>query len=156
MIDIAVPGRGILKIAHLVLDINGTIAQDGKLIPGVADRLDLLSQHIDIYIVTADTRGNAQELTRPLNTELHRVQKGAEDTQKRDLVWTLGKNTTVSIGNGANDILMLKDSLVGICVIGNEGASPKAMLVSDVVVTHVNDALDLLLTPTRLIATLRK
>lgn len=31
-----VPGRGTLRLEHLVLDLNGTIAQDGELVPGVA------------------------------------------------------------------------------------------------------------------------
>jgi len=68
----------------------------------------------------------------------------------------LGKEKCVAIGNGANDVLMLKQSAIGICVIGKEGASSEAVQHSDIVVYDINDALDLLLNPKRIIATLRK
>jgi soluble P-type ATPase len=68
----------------------------------------------------------------------------------------LGKEKCVAIGNGANDVLMLKQSAIGICVIGKEGASAEAVQHSDIVVYDVSNALDLLLYRKRLIATLRK
>ena len=37
MIQIEIPGRDLITIEHLVLDYNGTIAEDGHLIPGVAE-----------------------------------------------------------------------------------------------------------------------
>jgi len=67
-----------------------------------------------------------------------------------------GKNNTVSIGNGCNDVSMLKESTIGICIVGGEGASAEAMMASDLVVATINDALDLLLKPDRLRATLRR
>jgi hypothetical protein len=61
----------------------------------------------------------------------------------------------VAIGNGSNDVPMLKEGVVGICVVGPEGASTAALLGADVVVTDIRDALGLLLKPQRLVATLR-
>ena len=35
-----IPGSPPLRIRHLVLDLNGTLALDGRLLPGVAEALD--------------------------------------------------------------------------------------------------------------------
>ena len=123
MIEIAIPGRGEYKFEHLVLDLNGTLTLDGKIIEGVSDRLGLLRKTIDVLVVTADTRGKAQELGQSLRVKIHKVKPGDEQAQKLKLVQELGKDTTVSIGNGSNDALMLKESILGICVLGSEGTS---------------------------------
>jgi len=43
MIELTVPGFGALRLEHLVLDYNGTLAVDGKLLPGVRDALGALA-----------------------------------------------------------------------------------------------------------------
>jgi len=156
MIEIEIPGRYNFSLEHLLLDVNGTIALDGVIIDGVKDRLAELSQKINIYIVTANTNNNADYLQNELGIEPHIISPGQEASQKLFLANMLGKEKCVAIGNGANDMLMLKQSAIGICVIGKEGASAEAVQHSDVVVYGINDALDLLLYPKRLIATLRK
>jgi P-type E1-E2 ATPase len=156
MIEVTIPSRGEYKFEHLVLDLNGTIALDGNIIEGVSERLAILRSMIDILIVTADTRGKAQELGQNLRVKIHKVGSGDEQAQKLKLVQELGKETTVSIGNGSNDVFMLKESILGICILGTEGTSFKAMASSDLVVADINGALDLLLKPERLIATWRK
>ena len=67
----------------------------------------------------------------------------------------LGAAHTVALGNGANDVLMLRKACLGICVMQGEGTSLQALLASDVVVRSVEEAFDLLLNPDRLVATLR-
>ena len=156
MIKIDIPGRASFKFEHLVLDLNGTIAADGTIISGVGERIEALRDRIHIVIVTADTRGNASELKRNLQVDIHKVDAGGEDEQKLVLVQELGRECTVCIGNGSNDVSMLKDAALGICVIGPEGASSEAAMSSDILVTGINNAFDLLLHPERLIATLRK
>jgi P-type E1-E2 ATPase len=156
VIEITIPGREAYKFEHLVLDLNGTIAADGTLISGVGERLGALRDRIHIIIVTADTRGCASELELTLKVEVYKVDTGNEDMQKLALVQELGKERTICIGNGANDVSMLKDAALGVCIIGSEGASSMAVMSSDILVTGINDALDLLLHPVRLIATLRK
>ena len=42
MLEIEIPGFKRLFLANLVLDYNGTMACDGKLIAGVGERLKLL------------------------------------------------------------------------------------------------------------------
>jgi len=156
MIKITIPGRGNYAIKNLILDLNGTIAVDGNIIGGVKEKLAMLSQKLDIFLVTADTNKNAERLVRDLPVKLYTIKETDENDQKLRVVLKQGKNNTVSIGNGCNDVSMLKESAIGICILGGEGASAEAMMASDLVVATINDALDLLLKPHRLRATLRR
>ena len=156
MIEITIPGRGNYTITNVVVDLNGTIAVDGKIIQDVKEKVAMLSQKVDIFLVTADTNKNAERLVRDLPVTLYKIREAEEDDQKLRVVLKQGKNNTVSIGNGCNDVSMLKESAIGICIVGGEGASTEAMMASDLVVATINDALDLLLKPHRLRATLRR
>jgi len=156
VIEITIPGRGNYIIRNLILDLNGTIAVDGNIIGGVKEKLAMLSQKLDIFLVTADTNKNAERLVKDLPVKLYKIKEAKEDDQKLRVVLKKGKNNTVSIGNGCNDVSMLKESAIGICMVGGEGASAEAMMASDLVVVTINDALDLLLKPHRLEATLRR
>lgn len=156
VIDIAIPGKGNYAIEHLILDLNGTIALDGSIIKGVREKLTELSRKLEVMVVTADTNRNAEALLGDLGISVHKVREGHEDSQKLEAVLQKGRNRTISIGNGSNDVSMLKESAIGICVVGSEGASAGAMVASDLVVPGINDALDLLLKPHRLRATLRR
>jgi len=156
VIEITIPGRGNYTIENLVLDLNGTIALDGEIIIGVKEKLAKLSQKLDVIVVTADTNKNAELLTRDLPINLYKIKETEENDQKLRVVLKKGKNNTVSIGNGCNDVSMLKESAIGICIVGGEGASTEAMMASNLVVPTINDALDLLLKPHRLRATLRR
>ena len=167
MIEINIHGREKLNIENLVLDLNGTLALDGKIIEGVKERLWTLSRQLNIYLVTADTRGRAEETLNDIGADraegkgsisiiLHRIGEGEEDFQKLELVRKLAPDKTVSIGDGSNDALILKESAIGVCIIGKEGAAAEALMNADLVMIDINDALDLLLKPERLMATLRK
>jgi len=156
VIEIAIPGRGNYTIKNVVVDLNGTIAVDGNIIQGVKEKMAILSQELDIFLVTADMNKNAERLVKDLPVTLYKIKEGEENYQKLQVVLKQGKDNTVSIGNGCNDISMLKESAIGICVVGGEGASAEAMMASDLVVVTINDALDLLLKPHRLGATLRR
>jgi len=156
MLVITVPGRGIYNIEQLVLDLNGTISLDGEIIGGVRERLEGISHQLDITVVTADTNRNAKSLLAGLPVSIHMIKENQENEQKLSVVLEKGKEKTVSIGNGCNDVSMLRESAIGICVVGKEGASPEALMASDVVVPTINEALDLLLKPRRLQATLRR
>jgi soluble P-type ATPase len=156
MIDIEIPGRYNFSLQNLLLDINGTAAFDGKVIDGVKQRVQELKQKLNIYIVTANTRNNAGYLEQELGVAPHIISPGREASQKLSLAELLGKERCAAIGNGENDSLMLKACAIGICVIGGEGASAEAVRHADVITYDINNALDLLLHPKRLIATLRK
>ncbi|MBW1717578.1 MAG: hypothetical protein JRJ77_17480 [Deltaproteobacteria bacterium] len=156
VIDIAIPGMGNYEVEHLVLDLNGTIALGGRIIEGVEERLEKLSQKLDITVVTADTNKNAERLLGDLPVSIFIIKETQENDQKLGVVLGKGKDRTVSIGNGRNDVSMLRESAIGICVLGGEGASAEAMVASNLVAPTINDALDLLLKTHRLRATLRR
>ena len=155
MIAVEIPGTQPLRLEHLVLDYNGTLAIDGKLIPHVADRLHALATNLAIHVVTGDTFGHAREALDRLPCSLAVLPPKRQAHAKLDYVEHLGLQTTVAIGNGANDRLMLHACGLGIAVVQREGAAGQIITVADVVVPSVLDALDLLLHPLRLVATLR-
>ena len=155
MIEIAIPGYKKLQLKHLVLDYNGTLAVDGKLLSGVADRIRELAGRLEVHVVTADTFGLAKaELAGlPVTVAVLPVDDQAE--AKREFVSRLGADSIVAIGNGRNDCLMLATAALGIAVIQGEGAAAVTLANADVVIASVGDALDLLSHPKRLVATLR-
>ena len=89
MLKIQIPGREELTLSHLILDYNGTIAEDGEIIDSIRPRLEALSRELSI------------------------------------------------------------------CVIGKEGCCGALLTHCDIVVTSIDDALDLLLKTGRIRATLR-
>lgn len=156
MIEIEVPGKHSFSVENLLLDANGTITFDGVIIDGVKQRLAELGAKLNVYLITANTQNNADYLQKELGIEPYIISPGQEATQKLSLANLLGKERCFAIGNGENDVLMLKQCTIGVCTIGKEGAVADAVKHCDIVVNDINDALDLLLYPKRLIATLRK
>ncbi|MDD4238721.1 MAG: ATPase P [Desulfotomaculaceae bacterium] len=155
MIKISIPGRGTLTFHHIVLDYNGTMGRDGNLIPGVKERLYLLAENLEVHIITADTFGLCKTSCQGIKAVIHILTSATGSTEKEQYVEALGPEGVMSIGNGSNDALMLARAAVGVAVLGPEGTSTSALQASDVVVRDINDGLDLLLNPKRLIATLR-
>ncbi len=145
-----VPGSRPLRLRHVVLDFNGTLARDGKLLPGVRPRLLRLARRLTVAILTADTFGTARRALRGLPVAIETVRTGAE---KRRFV--ASRSGVVAIGNGRNDLQMMKASTLGVAIVGPEGAAAATIGAADVAVRDVRDALDLLLRPQRLTATLR-
>jgi P-type E1-E2 ATPase len=139
-----------------VFDVNGTLAADGILIDGVAEKIAALREVLEVRLLTADTHGKQAEIDRVLGMKADRVQAGREREQKADYARALGAEHVVAIGNGSNDVEMLRAAALGIAVIGREGCASEALAAADVVVTDIPTALDLLLNPKRLTATLRR
>lgn len=156
MIELDLPGSEVLRLGHLVLDLNGTIALDGQVLAGVAERLARLSSQLTIHLLSADTRGQAAETAHQLGLNLARLVPGNEAYQKGQFIANLGHGGAVAIGNGVNDRLMLEVAALGIAVVGPEGLAVAALTAADVVASSIPNALDLLLNPQRLIATLRQ
>jgi soluble P-type ATPase len=155
MIQINIPGNKSLQIKNLVLDYNGTVAVDGRLITGVKDRLNALADNIRVHVLTADTFGKCGEQLSDVNCTLFVLPQGGQDKGKLNYIQQLGAEHTVCVGNGRNDQLMLKESALGIAVILAEGAAVETVMAADVVCTDILSALDLLSHPLRLTATLR-
>lgn len=152
---IDIPGWRRLDLGHLVLDLNGTVALDGALLPGVAQAVEELGGNLACHLITADTFGTANRLFGP-SVIVQVIQAGNEGAQKLDLVNRLGPDSVAALGNGANDAAMLKASALGIAVLGEEGAALEAILAADLVAPGPLAALQLLLKPDRLRATLRR
>ncbi|UKL14183.1 HAD family hydrolase [Dissulfurimicrobium hydrothermale] len=159
-IEVDLPCGVFYNLQNILLDMNGTMTVDGKWIDGVEGRLKDISKLLNVYILSADTNQTMEELTKDLVNDgivkAYRLEPGRGDIQKLEFLRDLGRENTVAIGNGCNDVLMLRDAALGICVIGQEGASVSAIMSSKMVVLNICDAFDLFLKPSRLIATLRK
>lgn len=155
MITIEIPGRPTLRLEHLVLDFNGTIAVDGRLLAGVDDRIRALHERLRITVITADTFGRVRTELRGLPGDLVVVPRGEEDAAKGAHVRSLGADQAVAVGNGRNDRLMLAEAALAIVVMQGEGMARQAFESADVLYHDVRDALDALLYPERLAATLR-
>ncbi len=156
MLMINIPGRDQLTIEHLVLDFNGTIAFDGKIMEGVKERLIQLAKKIKIYVITADTNGSVHRECEGMPVEVHVIGKKDQLGEKKRFIEGLHSKGTITIGNGTNDEQMFEASDIAFAVLGGEGAATSSLLKSDVVVQHIKDALDLIIKQHRLIATLRK
>jgi P-type E1-E2 ATPase len=156
MIELNIPSRGTLRLAHVVLDVNGTIAKDGRLLDKVARPLTGLRDRLSIHLLTADTYGKQDNIDLMLGMRATRIQPGDEGQQKAEYVRQLGAETVVAIGQGANDAEMLAAAAIGIAVLGDEGLAVASLLKADILAANIFDALNLLEYPTRLVATLRR
>lgn len=152
---INIPGYQTLDLQYLVLDYNGTIALDGGIPPAVKEQLITLSEHFDIYVLTADTHGTAKQACDSLPLTIMTFPDGSAMDEKRRIVNHLGAEHCITMGNGRNDLPMCRDAALSIAILGTEGAYGKLIAEADVCVSSISDGLDLLLKPKRLIATLR-
>ncbi len=155
MFELDIPGFGLIKLNHLVSDFTGTLSVDGKLFPGVKTRLNNIAKFLEIHILTADTFGKARAELKGINCRIHILKGRNHDIQKKKYVEKLGTRKVIAFGNGNNDRKMLKTAKIGIAVCLNEGCSTDAIKSADIIVKSTADALDLLLKPKRLKATLR-
>lgn len=156
MIQVEIPGWRSLQLDHLLLDLNGTLALDGGLLP-IQDRVRALAAQLHVQLLSADTNETLEAVASELGVPWTRLAPGGgEAGQKADLARSLGPERVAAIGNGANDLGMVQAAALSIAVIGPEGACAQLVTVADLVVGGPEVALDLLLNPQRLIATLRR
>ncbi len=155
MISVSVPGWGDLDIEYLVVDYNGTCAFGGKMKENVKDMLDKVSRYIKVFIITSDTYGNIDTEGNTIGFSIIKVGKEGSGAEKAKIIRELGPEKIVAIGNGSNDVQMLKEAALGIGVIGEEGCSKDILKEADFVVKNVTDALSIILHPERIVATLR-
>lgn len=155
MIELSIPGFGDLHLDTLLCDFNGTLARDGHLIEEARALLSGVASLVDIRVVTGNTFGTAAEALRDCPCALTLLDAHDQAKAKLALVETIGAARVVAIGNGRNDRLMLKAAALGIGVVGGEGIAGEAASASDVIVSNISEALELLLEPRRLVAALR-
>ncbi|RLB39817.1 MAG: ATPase P, partial [Deltaproteobacteria bacterium] len=86
MIEIDIPGYENLHLEHVVLDYNGTMAVDGKLIPGVKERLLDLAKKLKVHVLTADTFGRVVKELSDVPCKVYILRSGHEDIGKMNYV----------------------------------------------------------------------
>ena len=155
MMEINIPGFGMVRLEHLVSDFTGTLSVDGILLPKVEARLNKLSEMMKIHILTADTFGKAQAALKDVKCEMHILTGESHDVQKEEYVAQLGVDSVVTFGNGNNDRRMLKAARIGIAISEGEGCAVDAIMAANIHVRSAVEGLDLLLNTKRLMATLR-
>jgi soluble P-type ATPase len=155
VIRVDVPCSPSLELRIALIDFNGTLACDGTLIDGVADRLRVLSRMISIHVATGNTTGTAPQALAGLPVELHLMPEQRQAHAKRALMQSLGDAHTAVIGNGRNDREIVAHAALSIVVVGREGCAMSTLAAADIVCTDIRDALDVLATPARIVATLR-
>ena len=156
MVICTVPGYGALHLEHCVSDFSGTLSEDGRLLPGVRERIEQLSALMRCHILTADTHGRAAQELEGLDCIVKFLVSDDHTCEKRRYIEGLGAQSVFAIGNGNNDAGMLRAARVGVAVCLAEGCSGETAAAADILVRSPLDALDLLLKTNRLIATLRR
>jgi len=106
-------------------------------------------------VLISDTFERAREELKGVNCVIHVIEGEGHASQKKDYVINLGAGKVVALGNENNDVLMLKAARPGIAVCLREGCSREALEASMIFVTSPVNAINLLLNPKSLIATLR-
>lgn len=152
---VKIPGYKELDLKYLVLDYNGTIAVDGGIPESVKERLKILAEEFQIYVVTADTHGNARESCKDLPVEIYTFPSSDAAGSKKRIVEELGADHCVCVGNGRNDVWMFRAAELSIAVMDEEGMYGKLAVEADICVRSIEEGMDLLQKEKRLIATLR-
>jgi P-type E1-E2 ATPase len=152
MLHVSIPDGEDLRLEHLVLDVNGTLADRGRPIEAAVEALAALRDELALHVLSADTFDTAENLAGDVGADFRRVSTGAD---KLAYVESLGAEKCVAVGNGRNDVEMLTAAALGIAVIGPEGAHAAAVAAADVLTRSIDEALMLLADPRALTATLR-
>ena len=152
---IDIPNYKKVTLLHIVLDYNGTIAKDGILKESVKALLLELTQQYQVHVITADTFGSVHSQVKAFDCSVKVLESADHRAEKADFIKQLDAKKCVAMGNGNNDALMVQEAQIGIAILGDEGCSSKSLFNSDIVCKSIEDALNLLLYPKRLIATLR-
>ena len=153
--EIHIPGFKKLEIKNLVLDFNGTLGNDGLLNTNIIESVNILATKLNVYVLTADTYKMVREQCINLHVTLRIIAENNQDYTKMQFVKQLGSDETICIGNGRNDSLMLQEAALGIAVIEKEGGAVAAINSADLVVQGIENSIELLMKPMRLVSTLR-
>lgn len=155
MLKIDIPDFGQLQLEHLVMDYNGTMAVDGVPVQGIRRRVEKLAERVQVHVITADTFGKVTSELEDWSCSVKILGQEDQVGHKLAFIQELGTKNCVCIGNGRNDRMMLEAAALGLAVMLEEGTSRESLLSADIALPGIVPALDLLLYPLRLTATLR-
>ncbi len=148
-----IPELGELEIKNIILDLNGTLGNYGKVKQTTKDLLLKLKQEgYNLILISGDIRGNAADLAKELNLELL---IGKNSKEKAIQAKKFDKNKTASIGNARIDIGTFENSVLSIATLQNEGIHTGIIKYVDIIVTDIDDALRLFLNKKALEGTMR-
>lgn len=154
MLTYEIPGRDPITIKQIVFDYNGTLAVDGYLIPGVAELLTELAEHVKVYIVTADTFGRVRKECEGLPVEITTFPRANAAECKEEIVRNFGGGTAC-VGNGMNDIKMCDIADLSVAVISEETMCAALLSHVDVFAPSIKAGIEVFLREGRMVATLR-
>ena len=151
-----IPGYKNIDIKNIVFDYNGTLAKDGQINNQTKNLLKEICSKYSVFVITADTFGTVKNELKEFDLKVKVLSSNDHTKEKMEFLSTLKKEITVAVGNGNNDKSMLENAIISIAVIGDEGCSKEALFASDIICKDIQSAIELLLHPKRLVATLRR
>ena len=141
------------KLDTLFLDLNGTVALNGVMVDGVAQRIAKLKDlGYKVVLLSGDLNGNATQIAEKLAIDFV---KATSTEEKAEVVARYDKKRVAAIGNARIDIGMFENAEFSIVTLQSEGIQAKILNYADVVVNSINDALDLLIDRSIFEATMR-
>lgn len=152
-----IPGDKVYNFDYLVLDYNGTIAEDGLPCDGVRECIEQLSRYLSIVVLTNDTFGSVEAALAGWPVVVKIISNIDQIEAKRDFVETLQKTgaQVIALGNGLNDMKMLSEADLALAVLGTEGLCARILVGADILVRGAKEGLALLLNEKALSATLK-
>jgi len=127
MIAIQRPGTSPLERNISSLISKERLPPTGGFNPKAKDRINLLAKRLKVTIFARSERNGSNPFSgklRPISSMFRRelLLRGNWTCSKR-----LGREKAVAIGNGADDIPVLQEAALGICILGREGL-PEGLL----------------------------
>ncbi|MGE0072533.1 MAG: hypothetical protein AB7S55_05680, partial [Thiomonas sp.] len=123
-----------------------------RLVDGVAGRLRQLGRVLDVEVLTGDTYGTVAQSLDGLGLRHTIVRHGDDKAARARALLAAG---VAAVGNGRNDVDMLRTVTLGVAVLGAECSHALALTAAQLVAPDIVCALDLFLQPQRLVAALR-
>ena len=147
------PNKETINIENIVLDLNGTLAVNGRVSEKTKQLvLELKQLKYRVVLISGDIRGNAAEIAKELDLELF---LGANSFAKAEQMQRFDKERTAAIGNARIDIGTFQNAKISIATIQSEGIHTGILQYVDVLVPTIEDALGLFIDVKSLEATLR-
>ena len=143
----------LINIKNIILDLNGTLANYGKVTDETKSLIKKLKQlKYNIVLISGDIRGNASVIAKDLNIELL---LGSSSDEKAKQMKAFEYEETAAIGNARIDIGTFQNAKISIATIQAEGIHTGILEHVDILVNSVEDALNLFIETKSLEATLR-
>lgn len=143
-----------IEIKTIVLDLNGTLAVNGQLVVGVAERIERLKNEMgfQLILVSGDQRGNGKSMASTLGIDFRKANSLEE---KERVILEYNCETTAAIGNARIDIGTFKQAKIAIATLQGEGIHTGILKEVDILVPSILDALDLFIDPNSFKATMK-